>query len=134
GKKVFTAARIPEKGRLEGYLYVILGGQAYYSIADKLQGSYILRLSAWMIGASLFFALAAGLILFALLTGRLKRLARAVTAYNVEDTLMLSSLARRVGLNKGMRSTGWPYPFRIWRNASRIRWSDCGSRKPCGAS
>src|SRR5210317_1316848 len=26
GKKVFTVARIPEQGRLQGYLYVILGG------------------------------------------------------------------------------------------------------------
>ena len=71
GKKVFTAARIPEQGKLEGYLYVILGGEIYDNVVQKLKGSYILQLSAWMILATLFFALIAGLILFALLTGRL---------------------------------------------------------------
>jgi hypothetical protein len=33
-KKVFTAARIPEEGRLEGYLYVILGGEIYDSVGE----------------------------------------------------------------------------------------------------
>lgn len=78
GKKVFTAAPIVEQGDLEGYLYVILGGEIYDSVVQKIRGSYILQLSAWMILASLFFALITGLILFALLTGRLKRLTRAM--------------------------------------------------------
>ena len=52
GKKIFTAARISDQGKLEGYLYVILGGEAYDSIAQKLKGSYILHLSGWMITAT----------------------------------------------------------------------------------
>jgi two-component system OmpR family sensor kinase len=129
GKKVFTAARIPEKGRLEGYLYVILGGQAYDSVVDKLQGSYILRLSAWMMGASLFFALAAGLILFALLTGRLRRLARAVAAYKGGDALKLSSLAVKDGLNEGdeidrLATTFQNMAERIQEQVERLRRSE----------
>jgi len=81
GKKVFTVARIPEQGVLQGYLYVILGGETYDNIVQKLKTSYILQLSAWMIFASLLFALIAGLVLFASLTGRLKRLANAMDAF-----------------------------------------------------
>ena len=80
-KKVFTAARIPDQGNLQGYLYVILGGETYDSVVQKLKASYILQLSAWMIFASLLFALIAGLVLFASLTGRLKRLANAMDAF-----------------------------------------------------
>jgi signal transduction histidine kinase len=82
GKKVFTVARIPEEGRLQGYLYVILGGETYDSVVQKLKASYILQLSAWMIFGSLLFALVAGLVLFASLTGRLKRLANAMDAFS----------------------------------------------------
>jgi two-component system OmpR family sensor kinase len=84
-RKAFSAARIPEKGDLEGYLYVILGGETYEGVAQKLMGSYILRLSAGLVGASLLFALIAGLILFAVLTGRLRRLAHAMEAFKRGD-------------------------------------------------
>jgi two-component system OmpR family sensor kinase len=82
GKKIFTAARIPRSGPLEGYLYVILGGETYDSLMHKVQGSYILRLSLWVITISLLAAAAAGLALFAYLTRRLRRLAAAMAAYS----------------------------------------------------
>jgi two-component system OmpR family sensor kinase len=85
-KKVFTAARIPEQGPLQGYLYIILGGEIFDSIVQKLKGSYILQLSFWWIAASLFFALVTGLLLFAYLTRRLKRLASAMDSYDVAQT------------------------------------------------
>jgi two-component system OmpR family sensor kinase len=85
-KKAFTAARIPEHGKLEAYLYVILGGEIYDSVVQKLEGSYILQLSSWMIAASLLFALVAGLILFAVLTRRLRRLANVVDAFRRGET------------------------------------------------
>jgi two-component system, OmpR family, sensor kinase len=87
GEKVFTAARIPEKGELQGYLYVILGGEAYESATQKLRGSYILKLSTWMIGTSILFAILAGLVLFASLTGRLKRLAMVMDTFKKSDRL-----------------------------------------------
>lgn len=82
GKKVFTAARIEQGGELEGYLYVILGGQTYDSIIQKIQGSYILRMSIRIIAVSLVVALAAGLIIFAFLTRRLKRLSTVMDRYS----------------------------------------------------
>ena len=60
---------------------MILGGETYDSVVQKLKASYILQLSSWMIFASLLFALVAGLVLFASLTGRLKRLANAMDAF-----------------------------------------------------
>jgi signal transduction histidine kinase len=92
GEKVFTAARIPENGKLQGYLYVILGGEIYDNVVQKLKGSYILKLSAWMIFASLLFALITGLLLFASLTGRLKRLANVMDTYKKGETLNQTDL------------------------------------------
>ncbi|WDP92043.1 MAG: HAMP domain-containing histidine kinase [Desulfobacter sp.] len=80
-KKVFSAAPITREGRLEGYLYVILGGEQYDTVVDKLKGSYIIQLSTWMMGAGLIFTFASGLVLFALLTGRLKKLVAAVDGF-----------------------------------------------------
>ncbi len=81
GKKVFTAAPIHFGGTLEGYLYVILGGETYDSIIEKIQGSYILKLSIRVVAISLLVALIAGLVLFALLTRRLKRLSGVMDRY-----------------------------------------------------
>jgi len=85
-KKVFSVARIPEQGPLQGYLYIILGGEHFDSIVQNLKGSYILQLSAWWLAASLLFVLAAGLLLFAYLTRRLRRLATVMASMDIEQT------------------------------------------------
>jgi len=87
GKKIFSVARIPEEGRLQGYLYIILGGESYDSVVQKLKGSYILTLSSWIIAASLLFALITGLLLFAALTGRLKELTKMMEAFKSGEKL-----------------------------------------------
>jgi signal transduction histidine kinase len=81
GKKVFTAARIPQTGKLEGYLYVILGGEIYDSVIQKIQGSHIFRMTTWAVSASIVAALLTGLILFSTLTRRLRRLSNAIDEY-----------------------------------------------------
>ncbi len=95
--KVFSAAKILHDGVLQGYLYIILGGETFDNVVDKIKGSHILRLSAWMIAASLLFALLAGLLLFASLTARLRRLSDAVDAF------------------KGGRGTDLLKPPKAWR-------------------
>jgi len=85
-KKVFSVARIPEQGPLQGYLYIILGGEHFDSIVQKLKGSYIMQMSAWWLAASLVFVLAAGLLLFAYLTRRLRRLATVMASLDIEQT------------------------------------------------
>lgn len=78
-RRVFSVAPIPagaEGEAIEGYLYVVLGGEAYESVARMLQGSYILRLSVWMGLAAVVVAGVTGLLIFRLLTRRLRRLDR----------------------------------------------------------
>ncbi len=81
GKKPFSAARIPPSGPLEGYLYIILGGEDLDSAAQRIAGSYILQIGLWWVLAGLLFGLAAALILFFVLTRRLRRLTTAVDAF-----------------------------------------------------
>lgn len=90
GHKIFSAAPIGSPQALEGYLYIILGGEQYDSVVQKLAGSYILKVSAWMMGAVLVFSLVAGLLLFALLTNKLKRLTRAVRAFKAGEALTIT--------------------------------------------
>lgn len=80
--KVFSAARIPAKGPLEGYMYIILGGEKLDSITDMLENSYILRSSLWGLGAGLLVAFIMALILFSMLTGRLGRLSKAMNEFS----------------------------------------------------
>lgn len=85
GKKIFSAAAIPDARHAEGYLYIILGSQEYEGVMQMLAGSYILKLSTWAIGASLLFALLAGLLLFSYLTRRLRGLSAAMDAFQHSD-------------------------------------------------
>jgi signal transduction histidine kinase len=84
-RKVFSVAPVTEQGRLKGYLYVILGGEQYDSIAQLLDGSYALKLSVAVLAAGLVFTLLSGLLLFAFLTRRLRRLAVQMDGFRRSD-------------------------------------------------
>ena len=86
-RKAITVARIPKEGPLEGYLYVILGGEEYDSVIQKLKGSYILQTSAWIIAAAVLFAVLAGVLIFAQLTKRLKKLSMAMDFFRDRKTI-----------------------------------------------
>ena len=85
GKKIFSASLVPAQGQPDCYLYVVLGGEEYDSVVTTLQGSYILKLSLWASGIGLLFALAAGLLLFNVLTRKVRQLATAVHAFENGD-------------------------------------------------
>jgi signal transduction histidine kinase len=85
GHKVFSVAPVEANGVLEGYLYVILASQQYESVAQMLGGSYVLKSNAMLVAATVGFALIAGLLLFGLLTRRLRSLDRAVEAFRSAD-------------------------------------------------
>ena len=91
--KVFSASPIPLRGEPTGYLYIVLGGEQYDSAVAMLQGSYIVRLSVWTALAGLLFALLAGLLLFNLLTRRVRRLASTMETFAKSDFSMQVSLA-----------------------------------------
>ncbi len=66
---------------IEGYLYIVLGGEEYDSAAEMLQGSFILRLSTGLASGGLLVTLLGGLVLFNLLTRRLRFLAVAMDRF-----------------------------------------------------
>lgn len=86
-RKIFSAAPVTENGDLRGYLYVIAAGEQYDTIASMLQGSYVLKISLWVAVAGLVFALLAALVIFALLTRRLRWLTEAVERFRTRGAL-----------------------------------------------
>ncbi len=84
-RKAFSVAPIATGGRSEGYLYIILGGEDYDSVAQRTQGSYIMRVALWSVGGILIVALVTGITLFGLITRRLTRLTAAVDSFRDAD-------------------------------------------------
>jgi len=80
-RKVFSAARIVNSDGLQGYLYIVLGGEKYDDIAQLLRQSYILDSALIVLLAALAAALICGLIVFGLLTRRLRALGGAMRKY-----------------------------------------------------
>jgi signal transduction histidine kinase len=95
GEKVFSAAPIGSASSPEGYLYVILGGEQYDSAVAMIRGSYMQRLGLGASLAALVFAFASGLLLFALMTRRVRRLAAAMDAFKESDFAEPVSLGGR---------------------------------------
>jgi signal transduction histidine kinase len=92
-QKSFSAFPIESlSGSIEGYLYVILGGEEFDSVAQMLEGSYILRVSLWAVTATVLFALITGLVTIRLLTRRLRTLA------GVMETFKRSNFSEPVSL------------------------------------
>ncbi len=74
-KKIFSVAEIKDNDVLIAYLYIIIGGEIYDGVVDLLQNSHIIKLSFWGFIATLFFSLVVVLLLFAMLTRPIRRLA-----------------------------------------------------------
>ena len=81
GQKVFSAARIKGDEGLQGYLYIVLGGELYDDVAQMLGSSYILDSALFVLLIALVAALLGGLLVFALLTRRLRLLGSAIRDY-----------------------------------------------------
>lgn len=73
-RKVFSAHPVESEAGLEGYLYVILGGQKYEELASNIGDSYVGRMSAMSVAVIALLTIIVGLLVFGLLTRRLKRL------------------------------------------------------------
>jgi len=73
-RRVFSVAPIEEGGRLEGYLYVVLGGRPERSITEQLWGSYALRAGFLTLVLVIVLTVAASAGLFFGLTRRLRAL------------------------------------------------------------
>jgi two-component system, OmpR family, sensor kinase len=75
GKKIFSAAAIPETGEPRSYLYVILSSTAYQSIWDMLRGSYVFQFSAALVAGALALTALTALLVFRFMTRPLEMLA-----------------------------------------------------------
>jgi signal transduction histidine kinase len=73
-QKVFSAFEVRANEKLEGYLYVILGGQKYEELASGIGGSYAGTASSYIAIVIVVLSLVVGLLVFGLLTKRLKQL------------------------------------------------------------
>ena len=82
GRRVFSVAEVRDRDRLDGYLYVVLGGQPERSIAQRLHSSYALRVASIVLAVAIFATLAVGGGLFAVLTRRLRQLDRTMTIWS----------------------------------------------------
>ncbi len=83
---VFSVATYPAGRRdTPGYVYVILGGEHYESVAGILGKSYIVRSSVCALAAVFVAVALGGLLLFRGLTLRLRRLAGAMDAFRADD-------------------------------------------------
>jgi signal transduction histidine kinase len=83
-RKVFSAFPVMDPDdpeRLSGYLYVVLGGSQYESIAAQVAGSDRQRMVAAGMLLLVLAAFGAGALLFAYLTRRLRRLTSEVSAF-----------------------------------------------------
>ncbi|UCH74335.1 MAG: HAMP domain-containing protein [Rhodospirillales bacterium] len=85
GRKPFSAAEVYDGERHAGYLYVVLEGEEYESAAGLLASSYILRLAIGTGAIGVLVAIGAGILSFAWLTRRLRRLSEAVEAFRKAD-------------------------------------------------
>ena len=85
GERVFSVWPVMDEAKLAGYLYVILGGQNVQSLSDSLRGSYILKQSLAGLGVILLFAIVSALIIFAVLTNPLRKLAQQMDDFQQQE-------------------------------------------------
>lgn len=85
GRKPFSAAPITVGPEGPGYVYVILGGEQYDSAAAMISESYIVRTTAVSLGLAILGTGAVGLLLFFVLTRRLRRVTTGVQRFHQGD-------------------------------------------------
>ncbi len=83
--KIFSAAPVTMNGMTYGYIYVILGGEQFDSIAERLRGSNILSLGLRGFLLSLLAAGIVGLVALAFVTRKLRRMRNSVMAFKEGD-------------------------------------------------
>ncbi|MCV6613503.1 MAG: hypothetical protein OIF35_00900, partial [Cellvibrionaceae bacterium] len=89
--KVFSAAELRQGDKLQGYLYVILGGKAYDNIEDGLNDSYSRTMVLTLILLISIVAVVTGLFVFRLLVQRLSRLSRKMHSFVQHELPQVSS-------------------------------------------
>lgn len=93
-EKAFSAAPVVVDGQHEGFVYAILGGQAYEALASDLGRNYVLKGAFLSIVVVLLFFYAVAVLVFHHLTRPLTILSREVQAFQHRLTGRRPELAR----------------------------------------
>ncbi|BDY03386.1 HAMP domain-containing sensor histidine kinase [Ferrimonas sp. YFM] len=83
-EKIFSVAPVVIDGQMLGYLYIIINGEIYDSMAAQVADSAWLPFALLMLGSGALFLLASTLGLFAWLTRPLSRLSNAIGALEAQ--------------------------------------------------
>ena len=99
--KVFSLAPIKSGNKIEGYLYIVLGGEAYDSIFHLIESSYLLR--GWLIAIFFSFIIASiiGYVLFRYITRRVYVLSDAMEKFKKTDFTHPALLPKRFDGRRG---------------------------------
>ena len=84
-QKAFSVAPIVEAGVNHGYIYAVLGSEQVDVISELIQQSFIMRESVTTILLALAFAFVGGLVIFFLLTRRLRKLSDSMDVFREQD-------------------------------------------------
>jgi signal transduction histidine kinase len=132
--KVFSVAPIQNGNRLEGYLYIVLGGEAYDSIFSLLESSYLLR--SWLIAVliSVLVASIIGYLLFRYITRRVYILSDAMEQFKKTDFTQQILLPERFDGRKGdeidhLGSTFSQMSERIIQQVKLLKHNDSSRRE-----
>ena len=80
-KRVFSVAKVRSDDKPAGYLYVVLGGETYESIAEGVHNNHSMRVYAAAALTLLLFAMLTSALVFTFLTRRLTKLVKSVEAF-----------------------------------------------------
>jgi signal transduction histidine kinase len=80
-QKTFSVAPLKIGKEIDGFLYIILAGEQYQTVANMIKESYILQTTIKSLFITLLFTGIIGLILFAFLTKRLRRMTEIVKKF-----------------------------------------------------
>ena len=83
--RVFSAFPITDGAVTAGYLYVILGGQTYQTLTQSLRNSYIVQQSLAGLAALTLLAIASAVLIFAVLTSPLRKLAKVMNEFQLQE-------------------------------------------------
>ncbi|MDH5396354.1 MAG: HAMP domain-containing histidine kinase, partial [Gammaproteobacteria bacterium] len=100
-RKVFSVAEIVNGEKIDGYLYIVLGGEIYDSVFEMIQSSYLLR--SWIIAiiVSVLIASLIGFYLFRYITRRVDTLSKAMNLFKKTDFMHSITLPTRFDGRKG---------------------------------
>ncbi len=80
-RRLFSVAPIGPPEAMDGYLYVVIGGEKYEGLLSRFRASHALRVSLYLALGSLLAAAAWALLSFTWVTRRIRRLGRSLAEF-----------------------------------------------------